>query len=545
MRRRGSVADAMAEISATQGHDPVFDVRPWAQPSPFPCVDARADATLLPLAGRDASTFKMGGSPVLRYAAVFATLISCLWPAAPAYASSSASSGAEVSLISHPVGWAALAIFLVAYIAVMAEEHLKLQKSKPVLLAAGLIWMVIGGYYAVHGDTTTAGTALRHHLLEFAELFLFLLAAMTFINTMDDRGVWAVMRSRILRLGLTFRALFWVTGGLAFILSPVLDNLTTALVLGAIIVSVGRTAPAFVPLACINVVVAANAGGAFSPFGDITTLMVWQKGVIAFGEFFALLVPALVNWVVPAFLMARAVPLERPAPEQESALMADGGTMVVGIFALTIVIAILGHSLLHLPPVLGMMFGLACLKIYGYVLEHRERKGSMGLVNEADDVFASGKLVSANGQGAFDSYRQLERAEWDTLMFFYGVILAVGGLGTLGYLSWLSGTLYGDWGPTVANILIGPLSAFVDNIPVMFAVLAMNPDMSHGQWLLVTLTAGVGGSLLSIGSAAGVALMGQTKGVYGFMQHLRWSWAIALGYVLSIVAHFTVNRHLF
>jgi Na+/H+ antiporter NhaD/arsenite permease-like protein len=145
----------------------------------------------------------------------------------------------------------------------------------------------------------------------------------------------------------------------------------------------------------------------------------------------------------------------------------------------------------------------------------------------------------------FDPFKQLERSEWDTLMFFYGVILAVGGLGTIGYLALASTAMYGGLGPTVANTLIGVLSALVDNIPVMFAVLSMNPEMSHGQWLLVTLTAGVGGSMLSIGSAAGVALMGQARGIYTFFSHLKWTWAIALGYAASIGAHLILNKHLF
>jgi Na+/H+ antiporter NhaD/arsenite permease-like protein len=130
-------------------------------------------------------------------------------------------------------------------------------------------------------------------------------------------------------------------------------------------------------------------------------------------------------------------------------------------------------------------------------------------------------------------------------MFFYGIILCVGGLGALGYLTWLSETMYTDLGATNANILVGLLSAVIDNIPVMFAVLTMSPDMSYGQWLLVTLTAGVGGSLLSIGSAAGVAVMGQARGVYTFFAHLKWSWAIGLGYALSIWMHFLLNAELF
>ena len=144
-----------------------------------------------------------------------------------------------------------------------------------------------------------------------------------------------------------------------------------------------------------------------------------------------------------------------------------------------------------------------------------------------------------------DVYTKITSIEWDTLFFFYGVILCVGGLGFLGYLSLLSQSLYGIWGATNANIAIGIISAVVDNIPVMFAVLTMLPDMSIGQWMLVTLTAGVGGSLLSVGSAAGVALMGQAHGSYTFFGHLKWTPIVALGYMASIATHLLLNRHLF
>ncbi|HHO69025.1 MAG TPA: sodium:proton antiporter, partial [Gammaproteobacteria bacterium] len=140
---------------------------------------------------------------------------------------------------------------------------------------------------------------------------------------------------------------------------------------------------------------------------------------------------------------------------------------------------------------------------------------------------------------------RLARAEWDTLLFFYGVVLCVGGLGFIGYLELISRVMYTDLGATGANVLIGVLSAVIDNIPVMFAVLTMNPDMAPGQWLLVTLTAGVGGSLLSIGSAAGVALMGQARGSYTFFSHLKWTPAIALGYAASIAVHLWINAAYF
>jgi Na+/H+ antiporter NhaD/arsenite permease-like protein len=123
--------------------------------------------------------------------------------------------------------------------------------------------------------------------------------------------------------------------------------------------------------------------------------------------------------------------------------------------------------------------------------------------------------------------------------------MCVGGLGFVGYLAMTSQAIYGGWGATNANIAIGLISSVVDNIPVMFAVLTMQPDMSIGQWLLVTMTAGVGGSLLSIGSAAGVALMGQARGVYTFFGHLKWMPVIALGYAASIAVHLLINRALF
>jgi Na+/H+ antiporter NhaD/arsenite permease-like protein len=148
---------------------------------------------------------------------------------------------------------------------------------------------------------------------------------------------------------------------------------------------------------------------------------------------------------------------------------------------------------------------------------------------------------SVQGEKKFDIFDKVRDAEWDTLLFFFGVVFAVGGLGYIGYLELLSGALYQTLGNTTANILVGLISAIVDNIPVMFAVLNMNLDMDLYQWLLVTLTAGVGGSMLSIGSAAGVALMGQSNHKYTFFSHLQWTPAIAAGYVASIVVHYFIN----
>lgn len=452
-----------------------------------------------------------------------------------------ASGGHEpLDLTSSSIGYASLVLFMFAYLFVMAEEFTHLRKSKPVILAAGIIWAMIGWVYFNHGMSELAEHAVRHNFLEYAELMLFLLVAMTYINGMEERRVFDALRAWLIRKGFSFRQLFWLTGILAFFISPIADNLTTALLMCAVVLAVGGTNTRFITLACINIVVAANAGGAFSPFGDITTLMVWQKGMVEFWDFFALFIPSVVNFVVPAAIMHFTIPNEMPNTSDEIVTMKRGAKRIITLFLLTIATAVSFHNFLGLPPVIGMLTGLSYLQFLGYYLKKTKHKCHSYKKNAVDaNENNVGEIV------AFDVFAPVARAEWDTLFFFYGVVLCVGGLGFLGYLSMVSELMYAQWGATSANIAVGVLSAIVDNIPVMFAVLTMNPEMSQGQWLLVTMTAGVGGSLLSIGSAAGVALMGQARGQYTFFGHLKWAPAIAAGYVASIVVHMWINSALF
>lgn len=438
-----------------------------------------------------------------------------------------------MDLTAHWVGFASLGIFAVAYLVVVAEEFTHLRKSKPVMLAAGIIWGIIAFQYAQAGQPHAVEEAVKDFLLEFAELLLFLLAAMTYVNSMSERRIFDALRSWLVRQRFGYRSLFWITGVLSFFFSAALDNLTTALLMCAVILAVGRDAPKFVALGCVNIVVAANAGGAFSPFGDITTLMVWQRGVLEFLTFFNLFVPSVVNYLVPAVFISLAVQRGAPPAADVRVTMKRGATVIMLLFAATVATAVSFHHFLHLPPFLGMMTGLAYLKIYGYYLR---------VTHERDLFFeAQAAAAEAGDIQPFDSFREVARAEWDTLLFFFGVIMCVGGLGFIGYLADLSSFMYVELGPTLANGIVGVLSAVIDNIPVMVAVLQMNPQMDVLQWLLVTLAAGVGGSLLSIGSAAGVALMGQARGYYTFFGHLRWTPVIAVGYVLSIWTHLLVN----
>ena len=462
-------------------------------------------------------------------------LVLCLLPG---QAMAAAQATERLDLTGHWIGYLSIGIFILAYLLVMAEEFTHLRKSKPVILAAGLIWGIIGWFYANHGLPMEAEHAVRHNLLEYAELMLFLLVAMTYINTMQERRIFDALRAWLVRSGFGFRALFWITGILAFFISPIADNLTTALLMCAVVLAVGGDNSRFVTLACINIVVGANAGGAFSPFGDITTLMVWQKGIVEFWTFFALFIPAAVNFLVPAAIMHFAVPDVKPDASGEQVIMHRGAKRIVLLFLATITTAVSFHNFLHLPPVIGMLTGLGYLQVFGYYLKITTHKDHHG---KPDKPEHDGEM----GTPAFDVFSPVAKAEWDTLFFFYGVVLCVGGLGFLGYLGMASEMMYTGWGATNANIAIGLLSAIVDNIPVMFAVLTMNPEMSTGQWLLVTLTAGVGGSLLSIGSAAGVALMGQARGKYTFFGHLKWTPAIAAGYIASIYVHMMINSAYF
>ncbi|NOX25074.1 MAG: sodium:proton antiporter [Deltaproteobacteria bacterium] len=476
---------------------------------------------------------------------LFFTLLIMLSTVVSAWAGDQETAVRIKDLTHTAMGWAAVILFILAYILVVLEERTHLRKSKPVMLAAGIIWILVGITFERMGTPKAAEVAIKHNILEYSELMLFLLSAMTYINTMEERNVFQALRSWLVGRGFSLRIVFWVTGFLAFVISPIADNLTTALLMGAVVMAVAGDNKKFVALACINIVVAANAGGAYSPFGDITTLMVWQKGKIQFAQFLDIFLPSLVDWLVPAICMSFAVGKQFPNPLKDVVKMKFGAKRIMFLFLLTIVTAVSFHNYLDLPPAAGMMFGLAFLGFFSYYIKVHE-----------DRLYQHDALLGAGGDSQFprpnnasiqhfDFMRHVSRAEWDTLLFFYGVILCVGGLAQFGYLALVSHHLYTGLGATTANILVGLISSVVDNIPVMYAVLTMNPTMHLGQWLLVTLTAGVGGSLLSIGSAAGVGLMGTARGTYTFGSHLKWTPVIGLGYAASIWVMFMVDSHTF
>ena len=441
-------------------------------------------------------------------------------------------------------GYAALIGFILAYTLVVFEEKIHMRKSKPVVLIGCIMWAIIGIYEANHGGGH-AHDHIRELIGEIGELFFFLLVAMTYINALDERNVFQCLRAWLLGRGFGFRKLFWATGVITFFLSPLADNLTSALLMATVALAVSNGNRAFIVPAFVNIIVAANAGGAWSPFGDITTLMVWTAGKVETQMFAYLMIPSVVNWIIPALIMYPFVPDEYPKAGDEEIKLKTGAKAIIVLGILTITTAVSFHQFLHLPPFLGMMLGLGLLMFLGFYLKkagrHLRRKKTS---TESMGANENKKKENRRREERFDFFTKVEGVEFDTLLFFFGVLTAVGALQYIGYLAIVSENMYGTLGPTISNVLVGVLSAIVDNIPVMFAVLKMDPAMGLDQWLLITLTTGTGGSLLSVGSAAGVAVMGVDRQNYTFMSHLKWIPAIALGYLASIGAWWFVTMGL-
>lgn len=451
-----------------------------------------------------------------------------------------------LDLTHNWAGYFSLVVIVLAYIGAMLEDVTFLKKSKPMLLGSSLVWVSILMVYREQGDTLRAVQAFKENLLAYMELLLFIMVSMTYLNVMEDMRVFDALRLRLVRLNMGYRPLFWITGLLVFLISSLINGLTSGLLMGAVVVAVGRTNPQFVSLACINIVVACNAGGSFSPLGGISTLFVWQQGVLKFTDFFTLFLPCLVSFLIPATIMHFAVPQGKPTLAVETIELPRGTKRIIFLFGLTIALAVMFNMMLELPPAAGMMAGLSLLQFFEYFLLYTAKRHPVKIGQYLSEPEMNSLLsTERRREQSYELFEKIGRLEWDTLLFFYGAMVGIGGLGFIGYLDMISGWLYGQHSATLANIMIGLSSAFVDNGTLMFAVLTMHPDITQGQWLLVTLTLGVGGSLLAIGSAPGIGLLGLTKGKYSFGHHLKWCPVIALGYFAAVAVHFLVNARYF
>ena len=428
--------------------------------------------------------------------------------------------GEALNLTTTWVGIACLIIFVVGYFFIATEENFHMDKAKPAIFIGTFMFLLIGFYMLANGlDVHSLQNGVNHLILEISQIVFFLMVAMTYIEALIERDVFNALKYNLVSKGYTYKKLFWLTGVLAFFISPVADNLTTALILSTVLLTIDKNNVNFLVAGAINIVVAANAGGAWSPFGDITTLMAWAAGKAPFLDFFALFPASFIGWLVTAFLLARVVPEGSPhfdpATEPKVSIK-KGGKVVIGLGAFTIFSAVMMHQLFHLPAMWGMMFGFSLLSLYTYIYKKTNKN------EEPMHVF-----------------HYMSKIENNTLFFFFGILAAVGALHFVGFLNYAV-SLYDKFGATAVNIGVGFLSAIVDNVPVMSAVLKANPMMGAdagenlSQWLLVTLTAGIGGSMISFGSAAGVGVMGKLKGIYTFGAHMRLAWTVVVGYVVSV-----------
>ncbi|MDD5036351.1 MAG: sodium:proton antiporter NhaD [Methylococcaceae bacterium] len=464
--------------------------------------------------------------------------------------SQEATATTSVDLKHHFVGYIAIAITVIAYAVAMTEDLHQLSKAKPMVLGSALIWFTIFIYYScAYGSAKNVAPIFQSNLTAYAELFLFITVSMTFLNSMTERGIFDALRIILENRRYSYRQLFWITGVIAFLLSTVISSLTVGLLMGYIILQIGKGQPKFVGLAGLNAVVAANAGGTISPLGGISTFFVWQQNMLHFTEFFALTIPCIVNFVVPAAIMHFSVSKGTPTFSSESPLsclqnhvLKRGSKRVIFIFILTVSITVLSNVFLDMPSISGMMLGLAMLQFLAYYLTKSEKVHHFLTEYEAHE-----KQSYIDSQKGFDVFKCIAGVDWDTLLFFYGAMMIVGTLSFLGYLDAMAHYLFTQISPTFANILIGLTSSSIDNGTLMFAVLNMHPPFSVGQWLLLTLTLGVGGSLLAIGSAPGLHVLGLMKGNmkegegYTFTLHLRWMPAILLGFFASIATLFLIN----
>jgi Na+/H+ antiporter NhaD/arsenite permease-like protein len=417
-------------------------------------------------------------------------------------------------------------IFLLGYLGIVLEHNISIDKSASALLAGSLCWTVVA---FVMKDTHLMNEELLHHLSEIASILFFLMGAMTIVELIDTYEGFDIITDKITTKSQI--KLLWIICTLTFFLSAILDNLTTTIVMVTLIKKIidkEQLRLVFVGM----IVVAANAGGAWSPMGDVTTTMLWIGGQItAVNIVKTLFLPSLVCMIIP--LIAVSTSIRGFLPEK---MFGDGSSRkLVGREKYIIFFTGIGGLLFvplfktvtHLPPFMGMML-------------------SLGLLWLVTELILKNKEVKFRNE--FSVYRALEKVDMPSVLFFLGILLAVSALQTVGILTelatWLSATFENQ---TVIVTLIGLLSAIVDNVPLVAASMGMYGLEQFPQddtfWELLAYCAGTGGSALIIGSAAGVAAMGLDN-IKFFWYVKKISWLALIGYFAGIGV-FLIQRMVF
>lgn len=427
-----------------------------------------------------------------------------------------------------------IAIFVIGYAMIALEHPLKINKSATAVLLAAVIWAV----FALFGPGIEGG-ALIHHLGETAEILFFLLGAMTIVEIIDKHDGFSIITDRITTT--SQRKLLWIISILTFFMSAVLDNLTTSIVMCALLrklVADQKTRWFFAGM----VILAANAGGAWSPIGDVTTIMLWIKGNITAGNIILeTIIPSLVSLLVPVAIIGMTMKgkLERPekTESEETSSVTRKQSLIILIMGVALLLFVpFFKTITHLPPYLGILFGLGVLWITTEIM-HKNNPANYSRLN-----------VTAI----------IQKVDVPSVLFFLGILMAVSCLNEAGHLGLLAGALNELGNIYVINVVIGALSSIIDNVPLVAAAMGMYPvvpvelvteatkafAVDGAFWEGLAYCAGTGGSLLIIGSAAGVAVMGMEK--IDFIWYLKKIslWAL-IGYLAGAGTFYLMSTLIF
>lgn len=413
------------------------------------------------------------------------------------------------------MSFVAVSLFIIGYVFITLEHRWKLNKSiTATALGAGL-WALIA-LSEGHG----VEEALHPIAAETFALVVFLLAAMTLVEVLVHYRFFDLIRIKLYKLKLDDYRQIWLIAGMAFLFSAALDNLTTTIVM----VQIARRffGGKNLVLAAVAIVISANAGGAFSPVGDVTTIMIWLAGKFSAMEIVVWgFLPAFSLWAVSTWMIARQLDKstadEKPTSD-EVINLSRSEWVIVGVTFLSFIFPLAAH-LVGLPPYMGLLFGV-------------------GMVGCLISFFAN-KISKKETHLSMDIQRILGRVDITSLLFFIGILFAVGALGHLGILEAISTSLFGVnpevWRLISGNVLLGAFSAVVDNIPLTAAALDILNTTDPTIWVLLALSVGTGGSMLVIGSAAGVVAMGMVREIT-FKSYLRYASIPAMmGYIVAIV----------
>ena len=445
---------------------------------------------------------------------------------------------------------AIIIVFCIGYFCIAIESVTKINKAAIALLmfvATWTLFMIDPSSYiaAAVGEMKASAVAevIEHHLGSTSTTLFFLMGAMTIVELVDQNGGFNFVRDTLQTK--SKRALLWRIAFMTFILSAILDNLTTSIVMIMILRKLVDDKKDRLIYAAL-VVISANSGGAFSPIGDVTTIMLWNKGVItAAGVIMEIFIPSVVSMVIPAYILSLSlkgnleiqqdtVVVEETdclSPRQRKIIffLGVGGLIFVPIF----------KTITHLPPFVGILLVLGVLwtttEIF-YTRIHQECEDTANNTNTQ-------KRVS----------KMLSRIDMDTILFFLGILMAVGCLETIGALTLLGQTLDATFEGNhyLVTGIIGVLSSIVDNVPLVAGCMGMYPVAAAGDmaidgifWQLLAYCAGVGGSMLIIGSAAGVVVMGLEKITFGWYMK-KITWIAFVGYLAGILCYWLEKTFLF